>query len=323
MMSASNPHHTWKQTAIQLGLVILVAFAGVSLATNAAFPDTAEKSLSENDTFWASIPTKANTRASQEPEASQANNKDLPANADVSVDASGYLVADLQTGEILAGKNAQTARPIASLTKLMTAVVARETIGDNTTIDITPSAVATYGSAGGLSAGQSYSLSTLYYPLLLSSSNDAAAAIAEHTNRQRFLSLMNRKALAIGMERTRFVDPSGLSAGNVASPKALLALSQYIHQQHPFIFSITESAQRTAPSRLNTESAVFVNNHPLHSLPEFVGGKNGYTDEARHTLLSVFRVTKKADQRPVAIIVLGSDEQVADTRQLLRWTQEI
>jgi D-alanyl-D-alanine carboxypeptidase len=134
---------------------------------------------------------------------------------------------------------------------------------------------------------------------------------------------MNRKALAIGMERTRFVDPSGLSAGNVASPKALLALSRYIHQQHPFIFSITESAQRTAPSRLNTELAVFVNNHPLHSLPEFVGGKNGYTDEARHTLLSVFRVTKKADQRPVAIIVLGSDEQVADTRQLLRWTQEI
>jgi D-alanyl-D-alanine carboxypeptidase len=323
-MSAPNPEHTWKQTAIQLALVILVAFAGVSLATNAAFPDTTKKSLSENDTFWASIQTKTvKSPTSQQTQAPQTANKDLLAEADVSVDAAGYLVADLQTGEILAGKKAQTARPIASLTKLMTAVVARETVGDNTTIDITPSAAATYGSAGGLSAGESYTLSTLYYPLLLSSSNDAAAAIAEHTNRQRFLSLMNRKALAIGMRRAHFVDPSGLSAGNVASPQGVLALSQYIYKQHPFIFSITESAQRTAPNRLEADSAVFVNNHPLHSLPEFAGGKNGYTDEAQHTLLSVFRITKQQDERPVTIIVLGSDEQVTDTRKLLRWTQQI
>ncbi len=318
-----NHHHSWKQTGIQLLLVVIVAFAGVSLATQAAFPDTPEKSLSENQNFWGGI----ETTQTNEPQQDAANNEvienqQIPA-ANVEVDAASYLVADLQTGELLAGKDVHTPRPVASLTKLMTAVVAHETIDDQATIQVTESAVTTYGSAGNLAAGDAFSLSTLYYPLLLSSSNDAAAAIAEHAGYERFLNQMNRKALAVGMPQARFADASGLSVNNVASSRDIIALTQYIQNQHPFIFSITASAQKTVPRGPARESAVFTNNHPLHSRANFLGGKNGYTDEARHTLLSVFEIEKQQATRPVAIVVLGSENHIADTEKLLEWTTQI
>lgn len=301
-----------------------MAFAGVNLATQAAFPDTPEKSLSENQDFWSGIAT-TETDQTQPQAASKGETPQKPQvpTAGVRVDAKSYLVADLQTGELLAGKRIHTPRPIASLTKLMTTVVAHETIGGEAAINITESAAATYGSAGNLTVGDTLSLSTLYYPLLLSSSNDAAAAIAEHAGYERFLNQMNRKALAVGMPQARFADASGLSVNNVASPRDIIALTQYIHNQHPFIFSITASAQKTVPRGPRRESAVFTNNHPLHSQANFLGGKNGYTDEARHTLLSVFEIKKGQTTRPVAIVVLGSDKHIADTEKLLEWTTQI
>lgn len=323
--TSNNNNYGWKRTGIQLLLVVIVAFAAVSLATQAAFPDTPKKSLSENQNFWQTIKEEQNQEAVETDQAKNlANEQDSQlTNANVSVDASSYLVADLQTGEILSGKNIRTARPIASITKLMTAVVAHETISDQTPITITRSAVSTYGSAGNLTAGDSFTLSTLYYPLLLSSSNDAAAAIAEHAGGRRFVNQMNRKALAIGMQQARFADASGLSANNVASSEDIIDLAKYIYNKHPFIFSITTQAQKTVPNNYLRQSAVFVNNHPLHAQPHFLGGKNGYTDQARHTLLSVFEVKKNEQTRPVAIVVLDSDQQITDTRSLLRWAEEL
>lgn len=307
-------------------MVIIVAFAGVSIATQAAFPDKPGKTLFENKGFWEPIETKQ-PRRTQPADKTRSVSQDVARpqlmQADVSVDAKSYLVADLQTGKMLAGKRIDSQLPIASITKLMTAVVAREMYGDQTRIDITESAAATYGNSGNLSAGDSLPLSTLYYPLLLSSSNDAATALAEHSGGKQFISQMNRKALAIGMQKARFADASGLSANNVASAKDLLALAEYIYNQHSFIFSITTQAQKTVPEAPRDESAIYVNNHPLHSQPGFIGGKNGYTDKAQHTLMSVFQVSKNNQSRPVAVIVLGSDKHVEDSQNLLDWVKQI
>lgn len=323
--TSRDNNYGWKRTAIQLLLVVIVAFAGVSLATQAAFPDTPEKSLSENENFWQALKEEQGRKTTQTNQTKNTVSKKAPQliNTGLSVDASSYLVADLQTGKMLAGKNIRASLPVASITKLMTAVVAHETINDQTPIDITRSAVSTYGSAGNLTAEDSFSLSTLYYPLLLPSSNDAAAAIAEHAGERRFIDQMNRKALALGMQQTRFADASGLSASNVASSEDLIDLAKYIYNKHPFIFSITTKAQKTVPGGYLRQSAVFVNNHPLHSQPNFLGGKNGYTDQARHTLLSVFEVEKDGQKRPVGIVVLDSDQQITDTRKLLEWVEEI
>jgi D-alanyl-D-alanine carboxypeptidase (penicillin-binding protein 5/6) len=322
----NNSRYSWKQTGVQILLVIIVAFAGVSIATQAAFPDKPEKSLFENKDFWEPIETKQ-LQKTQPKEDSQPVSQQVVQprlmRADVSVDAKSYLVADLQTGEMLAGKQIDKQLPIASITKLMTAVVARETYGSQTDIDITESAAATYGNSGDLSAGDSLPLSNLYYPLLLSSSNDAATALAEHSGGKQFISQMNRKALAIGMQKARFADASGLSANNVASAKDLFALAEYIYNQNSFIFSITTQAQKTVPKPLSDESAIYVNSHPLHSQPNFIGGKNGYTDKAKHTLLSVFQVSKNNQSRPVVVIVLGSNQHVEDSKKLLDWVEQI
>jgi D-alanyl-D-alanine carboxypeptidase len=134
---------------------------------------------------------------------------------------------------------------------------------------------------------------------------------------------MNRKALAIGMQETQFADASGLSAGNVSTPKDLLSLAQYIHKQNPFIFRLTEAAQKTVANRGTGNQTSYTNNHPLHSNRGFVGGKNGYTDEAEHTLLSVFSADIHEETRPIAIIVLGSERHVEDTTKLLNWTRSL
>ena len=238
------------------------------------------------------------------------------------VGAASYLVADLGSGQVFAAKRAGEAFPIASLSKLMTAVVANETIAYNDPITVSQSAIDTYGFAGGLTAGEKLKLKDLYLPLLLESSNDAATAIAEHEGFNAFLRLMNHKALALDMETTRFSDPSGLSAENTSSSRDLFRLARYIYDKKRFILDLTASIQETIPQANSPELRNFTNNNPMVGRAGYRGGKNGYTDEARHTLLSVFDVSINNATHQVAIIVLGSESHVEDTRRLLAWLKQ-
>lgn len=235
------------------------------------------------------------------------------------VSAKSYLVADIDTGHVFAAKRATEAFPIASITKLMTAVVANETIAYNDPVTVTQRAVDTYGQAGGLSAGEALRLETLYYPLLLESSNDAATAIAEHHGFDNFMKLMNRKAMALDMDSTHFRDPSGLSDGNTSSGRDVFRLVRYIHDRKDFILDLTTEVQKTTAHPGSDALRNFTNNNPMVGRDNFLGGKNGYTDNARHTLVSVFSVSVDGSEREVAIIVLGSESHVEDTVRLLSW----
>lgn len=238
------------------------------------------------------------------------------------VSAKSYIVADIETGHTFAQKRAGEVFPIASITKLMTAVVANENIAYNDTIYISDDAVSTYGRAGGLRSGERLTLEDLYLPLLLESSNDAAAAIAEHHGSERFLRMMNRKALALDMGSTQFYDPSGLSNGNRSSARDLLRLARYIYNKKQFILDLTTSVQETTPDTDSNALRNFTNNNPIAGQVDFLGGKNGYTDNARHTLLSVFETEIDGETRQIVIIVLGSESHAADTRKLLTWLKQ-
>lgn len=235
--------------------------------------------------------------------------------------AQAYIVADIETGQVYATKNSHQPLPIASITKLMTALIANETIAASELIAVSQRAVSTYGEAGGLVAGEALPLKTMYYPLLLESSNDAATAIAEHKGERRFLNQMNRKALSVGMYHTRFADPSGLSQYNIASASDLFHLARYINEHKPFIFDITTELQKNVSSRYDDGLRSFTNNNPLLTNFSYAGGKNGYTDEARKTLLSLFDVTLDGKERTVVIVTLKSENHVADTKSLLNWLQ--
>lgn len=235
--------------------------------------------------------------------------------------AKAYLVADLETGQIIGYKNIDKTYPIASLSKLMTAMVAMETLNKDAVITVSQKAIDTYGIQGGLNLGEKIELSEMYYPLLLESSNDAAEAIAELSGRDFFIANMNGKSKSIGLLNTSFEDPSGLSENNVSSTEDLFKLVKYINNNYPDILEITKEKQRYYKNHNWFNSSKFRN------YTNYLGGKNGYTDEAIHTLITIFDLPllkKESDDsvssnRKIIIILLQSYSTENETKDIMLW----
>jgi len=233
---------------------------------------------------------------------------------DLSLSAQAYLVSDLETGEVILSKNKDFPVPIASITKLMTALVSLETINPKEKIGISSIALATYGDSADFKAGDELNFETILYPLLLESSNDAAEALAEKIGRGEFLKTMNQRALELGMISTHFEDPSGLSPLNVSSAEDLLKLTDYIYHNQSFLLDITK-LKKYQWGRFS-----WLNRNNLTEMEYYVGGKNGYTDEANRTLVSLFKLplSEKGD-RTVVLVLLGSENRQADTKKIIKY----
>lgn len=229
--------------------------------------------------------------------------------------AKSLIVADVETGDVIASKNAYQGFPIASITKLMTAVVAEENYKTDDVVTISAEAVKTYGAQGNLKKGDKYTVKDLLCPLLLESSNDAAEALAEYGGRIKFMSAMNTKAQSLGLAHTRFDDPSGLSAKNISASYDLFLLSQYIYNFRSYIFDITTERQHKEGKQ------TWYNNSRFRNDSFYIGGKNGYTDEARKTQIVLAELPLEGDDglRTIAIVVLGSANTEADVRAIVKF----
>jgi len=235
--------------------------------------------------------------------------------------AGAYVVSDLETKEIIIGANDEKVLPIASVTKLVTALVAKELLAPTATIIISQKAYNTYGNTGGFRVGEKIALSDAYYPLLLSSSNDIAEALAETAGREKFITRMNKLVEELGMTDTHFDDPSGLSPDNVSSSDDLVKLIAYIYKNHQGLLTITREKQY----RLGRHTWRNLNNVSL--MKYYVGGKNGYTEEANRTLVSLFEVpitvastTNEVNQkktRLLAVVLLQSSDRKNDTKKIV------
>ncbi len=247
--------------------------------------------------------------ASEEEDLIDAATRALPHAADSSVTAKAYIVKDLTTGEVVAQRSADQLLPIASLSKLVTAVVAQKNIPPESHITITRSIMSTYGNTAQFKAGEAFTAGDLYYPLLMVSSNDAAEAFAQSFGRAQFIRYMNDFAQSIGAYRTYFADPSGLSPQNVSSANDIALLLNWIRANSPDILSITELKTKTVRSH------TWIN--PTHFLnwSNYLGGKNGYLPEADRTGAALFSIGKKGDV--YAIVILGSSNRDADVVKLL------
>ncbi len=235
------------------------------------------------------------------------------------VSALSYLVADMDSGDILMEKSRGMVLPIASISKLMTSLVSLDAINQYSTTTISKTAYETYGNAGMLREGEKILTGELLYPLLLESSNDAAEALAEFYGRKLFIRRMNDKAKAIGLQATSFEDPSGLSENNVSNAEDLFKLTRYIYNYKHFIFELTK--KKTYQGLSHTW------NNPNHfrSLEAYVGGKNGYTDEAGRTGIALFSLPlSEFENRTVVVILLKSNDRDGDIRSILNYlTQNI
>lgn len=231
-----------------------------------------------------------------------------------------YLIADVDNGTILAASNLKAVVPIASITKLMTALVVAEHINLDTTVAVSqPTFVQSL--IPRLGERHRVSMYSLLQLLLVESSNEAAEVIAAQLGRERFISLMNDKAAAIGMRQTRFADPSGLSAQNASSLRDLLLLAQYIHRNRSFIIEITAN-QNLPTAYVGNEFGQLVNFNLIKGVDSFVGGKVGETLAAGQTSLSLHRFLVRGQERIISIIILGSSNRDADILTLFRYAEE-
>lgn len=233
------------------------------------------------------------------------------------VSAASYLVADIDTGDVFLEKDAREPRPIASLTKLMTALVANETIMFNNKIAVTRSEL--LHAEGNTSAlREAFVVGDLLYPLLMESNNAVADRLALYYGTASFVGWMNSTAKALDMQSTHFADASGISSGNLSTPDDLYRLATYIANKKSFIWSIT----RTPDKQLVADSGNvyhFNNFNIFSNSPDFIGGKVGQTGAAGNTMTSVFSVPIQGVARRVAIVVLKSDDYTVDTTRLADW----
>jgi len=231
------------------------------------------------------------------------------------ISSTAFIVGDVDSGQVIASKRKREIRSIASLSKLMTAVVADEYVGLSGETIVSGSAISTYGASGGLQRGQRFTVEQLLLPLLLSSSNDAAEAIAEYDNRSTFMGYMNKKATSLGMVNTSYDDPSGLSAKNLSTVEDLFSLTQYIQKYRRYIFDITTERSRSARGR------TWYNNSRFKGSTNYIGGKNGYTDEAGKTNIALFSLPLAGEKeyRNIAIIVFDSNDPKTDTDMIVRY----
>jgi D-alanyl-D-alanine carboxypeptidase len=252
--------------------------------------------------------------ASEEEDLINAAAEALPSGSDSRIGATAYLVKNLTLGDTTIEHNADQLLPIASLTKLATAVVARRVIDADERIVVGPKIMATYGNTASFRAGETFKASDLMYPLLMVSSNDAAEAFALAYGREKFIKAMNEWAQSIGAYRTYFADASGLSPDNVSTVNDMAIILDWILSNDPTIIDLTLTKSKT----LRTHTWV----NPTHFLnwSYYAGGKNGYTTEANRTSASLFRLG--AHKNLYAVIVLGSGNRDADMIKLLEKVRE-
>lgn len=235
----------------------------------------------------------------------------LPHISTVKVSASAYAVIDLDRDAIVLEKNPEKLLPIASISKLVTAVVAKKLLKETTSVTINKTILDTYGNEAWFRIGEKFTVGELFYPLLMVSSNDASEALARAypAGRKEFIKEMNAWVNSIGAYRTIFTDPSGLSSKNISTVKDLSIIVKWIMKNEPELFDITLLKSKTIRTHTWTNPTHFLN------ITSYVGGKNGYTPEANRTSIALFKLGLQ--KRLYGIILLGSADRDDDILNLL------
>ncbi|MFT8392027.1 MAG: D-alanyl-D-alanine carboxypeptidase family protein, partial [Sporolactobacillus sp.] len=232
--------------------------------------------------------------------------------------AASAVLLDQASGRVLYGKDADQKRPIASITKVMTAILAIESGKMDQTVRVSANAVRTEGSSIYLKAGEKIKLRDLVYGLMLRSGNDASLAIAEAVGKseQGFVFLMNEKAKEIGMTRTHFTNPNGLENPDHYSTAYDMALLTRYAMEQPTFRKIVQTRVYKAQATNQSDIRVWANKNKMLRLYKYAtGGKTGFTKAAGRTLIS----TAKKGRIALIVVTLNDGDDWRDHQQLFEW----
>ncbi len=247
----------------------------------------------------------------------------IPRNASaegIDVSARSAILMEQETGRVLYEKDAYTQRRIASITKIMTAILAIESGKMDKKVIVSDRAAGTEGSSLYLKKGEKIKLEDLVYGLMLRSGNDAAVAIAETVggSLEGFVELMNQKAEEIGMSNTVFMNPHGLDdhENHLSTAYDMALLTQYAMNNEVYRI-ISGTKVHKAPNETEDWDYVWRNkNKLLTSLyHDSTGGKTGYTKRAKRTLVS----TAERDGMTLIAVTLDAPDDWNDHISMFNW----
>lgn len=240
---------------------------------------------------------------------------------EVRISAKAAVVKDITTGKILYEKNPDDVLPLASLTKVLTAVTALDVLHDDDLVQIHPMALQ-YGNDAAFISGSNFRLKDILKVALVSSSNTAARSIAISAGQkisatdqdplQIFVDKMNSVASNIGMENSSFKNPTGLdennetTASNFGSARDIARLFEYTLKNYQEILESTQETSLTVRSREGYAHKAVNTNNIIGELPNIIGSKTGYTDIAGGNLAVAI---DPGLNTPVVIVVLGSSKE--------------
>ncbi|MEI7024599.1 D-alanyl-D-alanine carboxypeptidase family protein [Paenibacillus sp. y28] len=232
------------------------------------------------------------------------------------ISAQSAALIDVESGRILYAKNSKQPMRIASLTKIMTAIVAIEQGKLSDMVKVSRNAAGKEGSSIYLKVDEEMSLQNLLFGLMLRSGNDAATAIAEHVGGsvEGFAVLMNQKAQFIGMKNSEFQNPHGLDQdGHLSTAEDMALLTAYA-LKNPVFLDIVKTKEKRVPNPGGQWDHVWKNKNKMLSLYDGANGvKTGYTKTAGRCLVS----SAARDGRELAVVTLGDPDDWLDHSQLL------
>lgn len=230
------------------------------------------------------------------------------------------LSYDLTSENILYGKNIKERLPIASLTKIMTAIIALENEDPDKIVSISRTAANIGENSMGLSEGEILTVRDLLYGLILPSGNDAAEALAEANERGRdnFLYLMNKKVRDLGLTDTNFTNPSGLEGDGTQYSTAydLLVIAQYGLKNAEFRKLVSTPRYSISYSSRHKAFELFNDTNLLTSYPGVKGIKTGFTDEAGLCLVTYLDY----EGHEIVAVLLNSQNRRQEMKDLLDYS---
>jgi len=240
---------------------------------------------------------------------------DLAHEPELPVHAKAAVLVDLDAATVLWARNQHLQRTPASLTKLMTAVVALQSSTPRTTLTVSALASTAEPSRMGLAEGEVITVQDALYGMLLPSGNDAAEALATGLMpREKFIALMNREAARLTMNETHYTTPSGLdSPGLRTSVSDLAVLAAYLLAAYPELAAISSLRGYNIPATAGHRAYFLSNgNHFLDVYTGATGLKTGYTGDAGGCIIA----TVTRGDRHLMVVLMGSDAMYGDAVRL-------
>jgi serine-type D-Ala-D-Ala carboxypeptidase (penicillin-binding protein 5/6) len=235
------------------------------------------------------------------------------------VSARAALAIDLNSGKILFTKNADKKLPIASLTKLMSAIIAQENFAPTEIVTISAQAAKQPPSKIWLQQGEKITVKNLLAGLLIESGNDVAFALAEHAGGvEIFVDKMNAKAAILGLKNTHFQNPIGFDdSENYSTAREIALLAEYFWQKEELRKIVGKKYLLVHSANGKIAHPLVSTNQLFNSFLNIRGLKTGSTKEAGECFAGVARI----NNYEILAIVLDSPNRFQEVKEILNWTK--